>query len=448
MKFFVETFGCQMNVADGLEMGRRLRARGFEPTRDPASADVVLVNTCTVRQHAEDKALSRLGRLADWKNARSGRLLIVTGCAAERIGPRLARRFPQVGLVIGAKSVARFDEILDERWPRPVFDGRREWEDAWGWGPGLDNTGLPGEGVAGFVTIMRGCNFACRYCIVPAVRGRELYRPVEGILAEVAERVRRGQREITLLGQTVNSYRPPFPNLAPNGTDVRDFSDLLRQTASLPGLGRLRFMSPHPHYIDSRFVDAFGDLPVVAPHLHLPVQSGSDRVLTRMRRNYSRADFLERTAALRRVRPDLSLTTDVIVGFPGESSADFEESLTLLESAEIDGAYGFKYSARPGTPAAEEPDDVSAEEKERRLAVLQSVLDRRTRAKLDALNGQVQELLIEAVRPESGGWEWEGRTAHNRKMFVRSATAVASGEFHRAQVTSVDGKTLYGEPCA
>jgi tRNA-2-methylthio-N6-dimethylallyladenosine synthase len=434
-----------MNVADGLEMGRRLKARGFEATTDPALADVVLVNTCTVRQHAEDKALSRLGRLADWR-AGGRRLLVMAGCAAERLGPRLSRRFPQVDLVIGAKSIAKFDEILDERWPRTAFDGRREWEEAWGWGAGLDDTTLPGEGVAGFVTLMRGCNFSCSYCVVPAVRGREVYRPALSVLDEIAARAARGQWELTLLGQTVNSYRPTGPNPGRDGADVKDFSDLLRAAAAEPGVERLRFMSPHPQYIDEKFARAFADTPVIAPHIHLPVQSGSDDVLARMRRNYSREKFLAKAALLRAARPELSLTTDFIVGFPGETEGDFEATVSLVTDADFDGAYVFKYSPRPGTASDEAPDDVPLPEKERRHAALQSLLDERARAKLAALTDTTQDVLVEAVRPVDAAWEWEARTAHNRKMYVRADRAARPGERRRARVTRADGKTLYGDP--
>lgn len=434
-----------MNVADGLEMGRRLKARGFSATTDPAEADVFLVNTCTVRQHAEDKALSRLGRLADWRSG-GRRLLVMAGCAAERLGPRLTRRFPQVDLVIGAKSIARFDEILDERWPRAAFDGRREWEEAWGWGTGLDDTALPGEGVAGFVTIMRGCNFSCSYCVVPAVRGREVYRPALSVLDEIAARAARGQWEMTLLGQTVNSYRPAGPNPGPDGRPVADFSDLLRAAAAVPGVGRLRFMSPHPQYIDEKFAALLADAPAVAPHLHLPVQSGSDAVLARMRRNYTREKFLAKARLLRAARPGLSLTTDFIVGFPGESEADFAATASLVAEADIDGAYVFKYSPRPGTASAEGPDDVPDPEKERRHAALQGLLDERTREKLAALVGTEQDILVEAVRADGDRWSWEARTAHNRKMFVRADRPARPGERRRARVTIADGKTLHGDP--
>ncbi|MBL0058072.1 MAG: MiaB/RimO family radical SAM methylthiotransferase [Elusimicrobia bacterium] len=433
-----------MNVGDSLEMGRRLRARGYRATKDLARADIVLVNSCTVRDHAENKALSFLGRLADWKDAAPGRRLIFAGCAAERLKGRLAHRFPQVDAVVGAKSIADFDRLIESLLPPPVFDGEKEWADAWGWAPGLGPTGLPGEGVTAFVTIMRGCNYACTYCVVPSVRGREFYRPAASVLAEARERAALGQREILLLGQTVNSYRPAGNNPGLDGREVRDFADLLQAVDALPGVARVRFMSPHPFHVDERFADAFGRAARVSPHLHLPVQSGSDAVLSRMRRNYTRGDFFRKVEMLRRKVSGLAVTTDFIVGFPGETEEDFQATLRLGREADLDGAYSFKYSARPGTVSAAGPDDVPEKVKEERLAMLLEETDARSRKKLAALAGQVQEILVEAVRPADGGFELEGRTAHCRKMFVRSDGNPAVGDLVRAQVDRADGKTLYG----
>ncbi len=445
MKFYVETFGCQMNVADSQEMGRRLRGRGFSPTAVAAEADVILVNTCTVRQHAEHKALSYLGRLAGWKTSSVKRCLILAGCAAERIKDTVQRRFPQVSVVVGAKSIAQFDEILDAALPDLGYDAPRESLDAWGWMEGADEA-HPDDSVTAFVTLMRGCNFSCSYCIVPAVRGRESYRPAAGLLAEVSAKALRGQSEVLLLGQTVNSYRPALPNPAPGGRDVADFADLLRAVGNLPGVRRVRFMSPHPFYVNDRFIAALAETPTICPHLHLPVQSGSDAVLGRMRRNYSRGEYLAKAAALRRAVPGMSLTTDFIVGFPGETEADFAETLSLSREADFDGAYCFKYSPRPGTGAAALPDDVSTEVKEERLARLLEETEARSRLKAQSLVGTVHEVLIEAVRTEGGIYRLEGRTAHNRKLFVEGAVP-APGTYIRARVSAADGKTLLGTPC-
>lgn len=444
MRFYVETFGCQMNVADSLEMGRRLRARGYRATKNLDLADIVLVNSCTVRDHAEHKALSFLGRLADWRSASKNRLLIFAGCAAERLKDRLAHRFPQVDLVAGAKSIGEFDRLLEDRLPSVSFDGKQEWVDAWGWAPGLGEMGLPGEGVTAFVSIMRGCNYACTYCVVPAVRGRELYRPAASILAEVTERAAKGQREILLLGQTVNSYRPSGPNFGPPGQDISDFSDLLGMVDAVPEVARIRFMSPHPFYVDERFAETMGRSRRVAPHIHLPVQSGSDAVLARMRRNYTRGEFVRKVELLRRHVAGLAITTDFIVGFPGETEEDFQATLRLGREADLDGAYTFKYSPRPGTVSAQGVDDVPDALKEERLALLMEETDSRSRKKLAGLVGKSQEVLIEAVREEGGLIELEGRTAHARKIYVSAQKKYSVGELVSVIVERAEGKTLYG----
>lgn len=444
MRFYVETFGCQMNVADSLEMARRLRARGYRATPDMDRADVVLVNTCTVRDHAEHKALSFLGRLADWKERVPQRRIVFAGCAAERLKDQLQRRFPQVDAVVGAKSISDFDRLLDERGTVPLFDGKKEWTDAWGWSAGLGPSGLPGEGVTAFITIMRGCNFGCTYCVVPSVRGRELYRPALSILDEAAERVANGQREVLLLGQTVNSYRPVGENPGRDGRDLRGFADLLESVAALPGIERVRYMSPHPHYVDESFAERLGRLPQVPPHIHLPVQSGSDAVLNRMRRNYTRDEFCRKLDGLRRHVPGLAVTTDFIVGFPGETDDDFDASLRLGREADLDGAYIFKYSPRPGTVSAQGPDDVPEPIKEERLARLMAETDSRSRAKMAALVGRTQTILVEAVQAEGDVFELEGRTAHCRKMYVTSRRSAAVGATVEATVDQADGKTLFG----
>jgi tRNA-2-methylthio-N6-dimethylallyladenosine synthase len=293
-KFYTETFGCQMNAADSEEMGRALLARGFAPAGTREEADWLLVNTCTVRDHAEHRALSFLGRLKEWKASSPSRRIVVAGCAAERLKDELGTRFPHVDLVVGAKSIGAFAGLLDPLLPaaaREPFNGRGEQEGAWA--AETDYTSfLSADAVTGHVTIMRGCNYSCTYCIVPAVRGREVYRPAESVLAEVRQKAARGLSEIMLLGQTVNSYRPAAPGPA-------DFAELLRAVDAVPGVRRIRYMSPHPFYVTEKFAKTLSECANVCPHIHLPVQSGSDAVLKRMRRNYARAEYLEKLALLR-----------------------------------------------------------------------------------------------------------------------------------------------------
>src|SRR5437667_1163975 len=332
MKFYVRTYGCQMNVADSSEMGRHLKAKGLVETQDPDEASVFLVNTCTVRQHAEDRAFSEIGRLRRWKAKRSGRKVVVTGCAAERTKEYLEDRFPFVDLVVGAKSIEEFGLAAERLLDRRETDEELDYAI-----PAID------EKIAAFVTVMRGCNYSCTYCIVPSVRGREIYHSMDQILSEVRNRVSEGAREITLLGQTVNSYRH----------GANRFADLLLAVAGVDGVERIRFISPHPYYMTDRVVETMATVPQVCESLHLPVQSGSNAMLKAMMRNYTREDYIALVEKMRHAMPDMTLSPDIIVGFPGTTGERFRQTLSLVEELQFDWGFVFKYSAREGTPAAE-----------------------------------------------------------------------------------------------
>jgi tRNA-2-methylthio-N6-dimethylallyladenosine synthase len=413
MKFFVRTYGCQMNVADSNEMSRHLRARGLVETQDPDEASVILVNTCTVRQHAEDRAFSELGRLKRWKIRQPGRKVVVTGCAAERTKEYLEDRFPFVDLVVGAKSIEDF-ELLAGR----LLD-RRETDEELDYAvPAIDDK------VAAFVTIMRGCNYSCTYCIVPYVRGREIYHSMEQILGEVRDRVREGAREITLLGQTVNSYR--------HGR--HRFADLLRTVAGADGVDRVRFISPHPYYMTDRVIETMATVSQVCEALHLPVQSGSNTMLKAMARNYTREQYVALVQNMRRAMPGMSLSTDIIVGFPGETEEDFQRTLSLIEEVQFDWGFIFKYSTREGTPAADlecHPESL-IEERHRRCLEL---IDRVAQAKRAQLVGTTQDVLV-----EEGNF---GRTRTNHKVHINGN--IAPGEQVRVRITDAQRATLEGE---
>jgi tRNA-2-methylthio-N6-dimethylallyladenosine synthase len=419
MKYYVRTYGCQMNVADSNEMGRHLQARGIAPTEDADDATVLLVNTCTVRQHAEDRAFSEIGRLKKWKAQKAGRKIIVTGCAAERTKQYLEDRFPYIDLVAGAKSIEDFGALVDgllER--RPAEDD-------------LDYA-VPtvSDKVSAFVTIMRGCNYSCTYCIVPYVRGRESYHPMDQVLAEVRDRVHEGAREITLLGQTVNSYHR-------DGTRGKgtDFADLLEAVGAVEGVERVRFMSPHPYYMSDRVIEAMAGVPEVCEALHLPVQSGSTAMLKKMQRNYTRDGYLELVRKLRAAMPGMTISTDLIVGFPGESEADFRETLSLVEEVGFDFGFVFKYSPRAGTPAAELecfPEELIEERHRECLALVERIAEeKRTRWACT-----VQEVLVE----EDGF----GRTRGNAKVAVQGNAAI--GETVRVRLGKVEKTTFEGIP--
>ncbi len=379
MKFYVRTYGCQMNVADSSEMGRHLKERGLTPTEDPDEASILLINTCTVRHHAEERAFSEIGRLKKWKAGMPGRKLVITGCAAERTKEYLESRFPHVDLVVGAKSIENFGSIIDG-----LLERRNTDED-------LDYAIPAGDDqVTAFVTIMRGCNYSCTYCIVPYVRGRESYHSMEQILSEVRDRVAEGAREITLLGQTVNSYHRD----GLKGPDT-DFADLLEAVASVDGVERVRFMSPHPYYMTDRVIETMARLPQVCEWLHLPVQSGSNPILKKMLRNYTREHYLELVTKLRTAMPGMTISTDIIVGFPGESAEDFRQTLSLIEQAQFDWGFIFKYSSREGTPAAaweSFSNELIEERHQECLSIVEGVAAKKRRA----LIGTDHEVLLEA----------------------------------------------------
>lgn len=377
-KFYVETYGCQMNVADSEEMSGEFLRRGFAPTADKEDADVILLNTCTVRQHAEQRALSYIGRLKEWKKQRKGRKIVVAGCAAERLKKELRQRFPHVDLVAGAKSMEQLPEVFGEFFkknPPESFNWFKESEKAFGGGE-LRTEGEPfvlGDSETAFVTIMRGCNYSCSYCIVPAVRGREIYRDPETILSEIERKARAGSKKLMLLGQTVNSYWHRGAKEGAEGGEpaLVDFAELLRRASQFDGIEEIKFMSPHPHYMNDRQIAAIAESKKVSSEIHLPVQSGSNPILKAMKRNYTREEYVEIARKLRAALPELYLSTDFIVGFPGETEEDFEQTLSLVEQVRFSMAYCFKYSPRAGTESAQNmADDVPESVKEARLARL------------------------------------------------------------------------------
>lgn len=415
MKFFVRTYGCQMNVADSNEMGRHLKANGLVETQDPDEASVMLVNTCTVRQHAEDRAFSEIGRLRKWKAKQPGRKVVVTGCAAERTKDYLEDRFPFVDLVVGAKSIEDFGAITQSLLDRRATDEE------------LEYAAHTDEKTAAFVTIMRGCNYSCTYCIVPYVRGREIYHSVEQIVGETRDRVREGAREITLLGQTVNSYR----------YEQYRFADLLKSVAAVEGVERVRFISPHPYYMTDRVIETMAAVPQICESLHLPVQSGSNVMLKAMARNYTREQYVALVGRMRQAMPGMTLSTDIIVGFPGETDEDFQLTLSMIEELRFDWGFIFKYSTREGTPAAALdclPQEV-IEERHRRCLEL---IDRIALEKRSSLFGTVQDVLVEDDNM--------GRTRTNYKVQIGGISKnLSQGGSVRVRVTNAQRATLAGE---
>lgn len=424
-KLHVVTLGCQMSAADGAELAAPLAARGFGWAAAPEDADAIVISTCTVRQHAEDRALSLIGSLRPWKEQDPRRVLIVAGCAAERLKGWLEKRFPYIDLVVGAKSMDESAHLVESALSTR-FDALAEQAASF-----ADSTKHPFPSptespATAYLTVMRGCNYSCSYCIVPSVRGRELYRPFDTVLDEAKRLVDRGAREIMLLGQTVNSWRD----------GDRRFADLLRALDAGTGVERLRFMSPHPFFVDDDMIEAMAECRSVCEQLHLPAQSGSDRLLKLMRRNYTRDGFLRKAELVRARHPRVVFSTDVIVGFPTETEADFERTLSLVKELAPASAYTFKYSPREGTESAERmADDVPEELKEERLARLNELVDRLTQDALKSQVGRTAQILI-----EQAGF---GRT---REGFnARFESAAAPGQLVSVRVTGTSRRTLLGE---
>ena len=405
-RYHIKTFGCQMNEYDSARMADVLEARaGLAATDDPAAADVLIMNTCSVREKAEEKVFSLLGEWRRLKARRPHVIIGVGGCVASQEAGGILERAPFVDLVFGPQTLHRLGEMLTELrgTGRPIVDvSFPEIEK-------FDRLPEPrAEGATAHVSIMEGCSKYCSFCIVPYTRGEEVSRPFGSVLAEVRQLAAQGVTEVTLLGQNVNAYRGPMDDGMP-----ADLATLIHHVAAIPGIERIRFTTSHPNELDDSLIEAFGSVSKLAGHLHLAVQSGSDRVLARMKRGYTALEFKERVRKVRAVRPELSISTDLIVGFPGETERDFEATLELVEQVGFDQSFSFIYSRRPGTPAASFPDDVPHEVKQSRLAALQAQLERQARAISERMVGSVQRVLV--VRPaRRDASELAGRTENNR----------------------------------
>ena len=407
-KLYIRTFGCQMNEYDSDKMADVLGASdGLSLTDCPEDADVILFNTCSVREKAQERVFHDLGRVRALKAERPDLIIGVGGCVASQEGAAIVHRAPYVDVVFGPQTLHRL--------PRLIADRRRTGV------PQVDVSfpevekfdALPPprvEGASAFVSIMEGCSKYCSFCVVPYTRGEEVSRPFDDVLTEIADLADQGVVEITLLGQNVNAYRGAT---ARGARDSVDFATLLETVAVVPGVERIRYTTSHPREMSARLVALHGTLDKLVPHLHLPVQSGSDRVLAAMKRGYTALEYRSIVRRLRAARPDLSLTSDFIVGFPGETEADFEATLRLVEDVVFDGAFSFAYSPRPGTPAAELPDPIAPDVQQGRLARLQKLLDAQYRAHSDAMVGTTQRVLVTG-RAVKNNTELAARTANNR----------------------------------
>ncbi|MEJ2137935.1 MAG: tRNA (N6-isopentenyl adenosine(37)-C2)-methylthiotransferase MiaB [Gammaproteobacteria bacterium] len=405
-KLYIKTFGCQMNEYDSTKMVDVLRdSHGLELTDEPEAADVLLLNTCSVREKAQDKVFSQLGRWKNWKTAKPELIIGVGGCVASQEGAAITRRAPYVDLVFGPQTLHRLPAMIEEARAR----GRAVVDVSF---PEIEKfDALPPprtEGATAFVSIMEGCSKYCSFCVVPYTRGEEISRPLDDVVAEVVRLAQQGVREVTLLGQNVNGYRG-----ATHDGKLADLATLIHFIAAIDEIERIRYTTSHPLEFGDRLIQAFAEVPKLANYLHLPVQSGSDRILSMMKRGYTALEYKQKIRKLKAVRPDISLSTDIIVGFPGETESDFEATMNLVAEMGFDQSYSFIYSPRPGTPAAALPDDLSKAEKLARLARLQEKINEQAQAISAGMVGSVQRVLVE--RPSlKNKRELAGKTENNR----------------------------------
>jgi tRNA-2-methylthio-N6-dimethylallyladenosine synthase len=434
-RYYIKTFGCQMNEYDSARMGDVLSAgAGLTPTNDPAEADVLLMNTCSVREKAEDKVYSLLGEWRDLKKQKPHVLIGVGGCVASQEGDAITRRAPYVDLVFGPQTLHRLPHMLTElkRTGRSVVDvSFPEIEK-------FDNLPAPrAEGASAFVSIMEGCSKYCTFCVVPYTRGDEVSRRFDSVMDEVRALTDQGVGEITLLGQNVNAYAGAMTD-----GSIVDLATLIHYVAEVPGIERVRFTTSHPVEFGDSLIEAYANVPRLANHLHLAVQSGSDRILAAMKRGYTALEFKEKLRRLRAARPSIAVSTDIIVGFPGETERDFEATLKLVRDVNFDQSFSFIYSPRPGTPAASLPDDVPLEQKQQRLAKLQAQLNEQALAISESMVGSTQRVLVE--RPsKKDPRELAGRTENNRWVnFAGPASLI--GQFVDVSIVKALPQSLRG----
>ncbi|MBS3936698.1 MAG: tRNA (N6-isopentenyl adenosine(37)-C2)-methylthiotransferase MiaB [Sulfuritalea sp.] len=439
-KVFIRTFGCQMNEYDSDKMVDLLGSMGVERTDDVEAADIILFNTCSVREKPQEKVFHDLGRVRKLKEAKPGLLIGVGGCVASQEGAHIVARAPYVDLVFGPQTLHRLPALIAAR----RASGQAQVDVSF---PEIEKfdrlpaARVEGEaGSAAFVSVMEGCSKFCTFCIVPYTRGEEVSRPLDDVLAEARALVAQGVREVTLLGQNVNAYR--------GGTaegDTVDLAFLVETLAAMPEIERIRYTTSHPREMTQRLIDMHAH-PKLAPHLHLPVQSGSDRVLAAMKRGYTVLEYKSLARKLRAARPDLSLSTDFIVGFPGETAEDFEKTMKLIDEIGFDASFSFIFSPRPGTPAAEMADDTPAELKTQRLMRLQKRIEELAFAVAEAMVGTAQKVLVEG-RAKKDAHELAGRTANNRVVNFKGSERLI-GQFVTVTITAALPHSLRGEVAA
>ncbi|MES2885676.1 MAG: tRNA (N6-isopentenyl adenosine(37)-C2)-methylthiotransferase MiaB [Pseudomonadota bacterium] len=435
-KVFVISWGCQMNSYDADKMVAVLGAsHGYTRTQNADEADMLLLNTCSVRERAQEKVFSELGRWRAWKDANPNRVIGVGGCVASQEGDALVKRAPQIDMIFGPQTLHRLPQLLDK-----TRSTRRTAVDvSFPEIEKFDHLPAPrAEGATAFVSIMEGCSKYCTFCIVPYTRGPEVNRPLDDVLVECLRLAEQGVKELTLLGQNVNAYRGRMGDTG----DVCDLALLIHYIAQIDGIERIHYTTSHPAEFTDALADAFAEEPKLASYLHLPVQHGADRILGAMKRGYTRAQYLEKIRRVRAARPDLSLSTDLIIGFPGENELDFAATLEAIELAGFDFAYSFNYSPRPGTPAANLKDNVPQDVKDKRLALVQARIKQQDDAYKRSMVGTTQRVLVERASKRGGG-QVAGRAANNRTVNFDGETALI-GQFVEVRITEAMNNSLQG----
>lgn|SRR5690554_518518 len=435
-KLYIKTWGCQMNEYDSAKMADLLKAtHGYEIAAEPEEADLILLNTCSIREKAQEKVFHQLGRWKTLKDYKPDLVIGVGGCVASQEGEHIRQRAPYVDIVFGPQTLHRLPEMVKQvqTHQTPMVDiSFPEIEK-------FDRLPEPrADGPSAFVSIMEGCSKYCTFCVVPYTRGEEVSRPVDDVLFEIAQLAEQGVREVNLLGQNVNAYRGEHHD----GSICR-FAELLHLVAAIDGIDRIRYTTSHPVEFTDDIIEAYATIPELVSHLHLPVQSGSDRILTLMKRGHTALEYKSKIRHLRRVRPDIAMSSDFIVGFPGETDDDFEATMNLIKDIDYDMSFSFIYSARPGTPAADLPDDVSEETKKQRLHLLQQRLNQQAHAHARRMLGTEQRILVTGPSKKDP-MELSGRTENNRVVnFVGSPDMI--GRFVDVKITDVFVNSLRGE---
>ena len=435
-KLFVKTHGCQMNEYDSARMQDLLReSHGLVPTDDPEEADVLLLNTCSIREKAQEKVFHQLGRWKQLKERNPELVIGVGGCVASQEGAEIGRRAPYVDLVFGPQTLHRLPEMMEQRGPGGTLVVDVSFPEI----EKFDRLPEPRvEGPTAFVSIMEGCSKYCTFCVVPYTRGEEVSRPLDDVILEVSQLAARGVREVTLLGQNVNAYRGEN-----HLGEIVDFAELLHFVARVPGIDRLRYTTSHPVEFSDALIDCYAEIPALVDHLHLPVQSGSDRVLAAMKRGHTVLEYKARIRRLRKLRPDISISSDFIIGFPGETEADFAATMKLVEEIGFDTSFSFVYSARPGTPAAELADETDEATKKQRLHILQARINQEAQAISRRMVGSTQTILVSGVSKKDPG-QLQGRTENNRVVNFACADPALIGQFVAVRIEEALPNSLRG----